>query len=65
MLDRSALILDIFASRARTREASLQVELAQHEYLLPRLRGGMRVSVDPAAVTGALDDWAQWKRFGL
>ncbi len=39
VLDRSALILDIFASRARTREASLQVELAQHEYLLPRLRG--------------------------
>src|SRR5690606_14969210 len=37
VLDRSALILDIFASRARTREASLQVELAQHEYLLPRL----------------------------
>ena len=39
VLDRSALILDIFASRARTREASLQVELAQHEYLMPRLRG--------------------------
>jgi GTP-binding protein HflX len=39
VLDRSALILDIFASRARTREAALQVELAQHEYLLPRLRG--------------------------
>lgn len=37
--DRSALILDIFAKRARTREASLQVELAQHEYLMPRLRG--------------------------
>ena len=39
VLDRSALILDIFASRARSHEASLQVELAQHEYLLPRLRG--------------------------
>jgi len=39
VLDRSALILDIFASRARTREAALQVDLAQHEYLLPRLRG--------------------------
>ncbi len=39
VIDRSALILDIFASRARTREATLQVELAQHEYLLPRLRG--------------------------
>ena len=39
VLDRSALILDIFAQRARTREATLQVELAQHEYLKPRLRG--------------------------
>ena len=35
--DRSGLILDIFARRARTREAMLQVELAQLEYLLPRL----------------------------
>ena len=42
VLDRSALILDIFASRASTREAALQVELAQHEYLLPRLRGQWR-----------------------
>lgn len=39
VLDRSALILDIFARRARTREGRLQVELAQHEYLLPRLAG--------------------------
>ena len=39
VLDRSALILDIFASRARSHEAALQVELAQHRYLLPRLRG--------------------------
>ena len=37
ILDRSELILDIFASRAKTREARLQVELAQLEYLLPRL----------------------------
>ena len=37
-IDRSALILDIFAKRARTKEASTQVELAQLEYLLPRLR---------------------------
>jgi GTP-binding protein HflX len=37
VLDRSALILDIFASRARTREAKTQVELAQLQYLLPRL----------------------------
>ena len=39
VLDRSALILDIFANRARTKEGVLQVELAQHEYLLPRLAG--------------------------
>jgi GTPase len=39
VLDRTALILDIFAQRASTREARLQVELAQTEYLLPRLAG--------------------------
>jgi len=37
IIDRSALILDIFAQHASTREGSLQVELAQYEYLLPRL----------------------------
>jgi GTPase len=37
ILDRSAIILDIFASRARTREAKTQVELAQLQYMLPRL----------------------------
>lgn len=37
VLDRTALILDIFAQHARTREGSLQVELAQYEYRLPRL----------------------------
>lgn len=39
VLDRSGLILDIFAQRARTREGQLQVELAQYQYLLPRLIG--------------------------
>ena len=39
VMDRSALILDIFAQRARTREGRLQVELAQYQYLLPRLLG--------------------------
>jgi len=39
IIDRTALILDIFAKRAQTREGRLQVELAQHEYLLPRLAG--------------------------
>jgi GTP-binding protein HflX len=38
VMDRSELILDIFATRARSREARLQVELAQLQYLLPRLR---------------------------
>lgn len=39
ILDRSTLILDIFASRAQTAQAKVQVELAQMQYLLPRLRG--------------------------
>ena len=38
VMDRAELILDIFATRARTREAKMQVELAQLEYLLPRLK---------------------------
>ena len=38
-IDRSDLILDIFARRAKTAQARLQVELAQYQYLLPRLRG--------------------------
>ena len=37
IIDRTALILDVFASRAKSREGKLQVSLAQHEYLLPRL----------------------------
>jgi len=39
IIDRVALILDIFSRRARTREGKLQVELAQHRYLYPRLAG--------------------------
>ena len=39
VIDRTQLILDIFAQRARTKEAQLQVELAQQQYLLPRLAG--------------------------
>ncbi len=38
-IDRSDLILDIFASRAKTAQAKTQVELAQYQYILPRLRG--------------------------
>lgn len=39
VIDRTALILDIFARHAQTREGRLQVQLAQNQYLLPRLRG--------------------------
>jgi len=39
VIDRVALILDIFSRRAQSREGQLQVELAQHQYLLPRLAG--------------------------
>ncbi len=39
IIDRTQLILDIFAGRAKTREGIIQVELAQHSYLLPRLSG--------------------------
>ncbi len=42
VIDRTALILDIFARRAQTHEGRLQVELAQNEYLLPRLAGRWR-----------------------
>ena len=42
VIDRSALILHIFARKARTHEGKLQVELAQHQYLLPRLIGQWR-----------------------
>ena len=39
MIDRTALILDVFARHARSRDGRVQVELAQAEYLLPRLAG--------------------------
>ena len=39
VIDRTALILDVFGRHARTHEGKLQVELAQHQYLLPRLVG--------------------------
>ena len=38
ILDRTSLVLDIFSQRARTKEAQIQIELAQLEYLQPRLR---------------------------
>jgi GTP-binding protein HflX len=48
VIDRTALILDIFAKHARTREGSLQVELAQYEYRLPRLTRGWTHLARPA-----------------
>jgi len=63
VLDRTALILDIFARHAHTREGRLQVELAQLEYRLPRLRGagtdlsrqaGGSRSAGPASAGGAI-----------
>ena len=53
VLDRSGLILDIFAQRARTREGQLQVELAQYKYLLPRLIGMWTHLVRQTASGGA------------
>jgi len=53
VLDRSGLILDIFAQRAATREGQLQVELAQYKYLLPRLTGMWRHLVRQTASGGA------------
>jgi len=53
VLDRSGLILDIFARRARTSEGRLQVELAQYKYLLPRLTGMWTHLVRQTASGGA------------
>jgi GTP-binding protein HflX len=54
VIDRTALILDIFAQHARTREGRLQVELAQLEYLLPRLTGrGVELSRQAGGTRGA------------
>ncbi|QIL50305.1 GTPase HflX [Weissella coleopterorum] len=46
ILDRTALILDIFASRAKTRLAQLQIEMARLQYQLPRLRTSMNIRLD-------------------
>lgn len=53
VLDRSGLILDIFASRAKTREGKIQVELAQYRYLLPRLTGMWKHLVRQTASGGS------------
>jgi len=54
VVDRTALILDIFAMRARSREGCLQVELAQMKYLLPRLIGQGQVLSRQAAAAGGM-----------
>ncbi len=53
VIDRSGLILDIFAERARTKEGKLQVELAQYKYVLPRLAGMWTHLVRQTASGGA------------
>lgn len=53
VMDRNALILDIFAERASTREGRLQVELAQYNYLLPRLTGMWKHLVRQTASGGS------------
>ena len=55
VIDRTQLILDIFASHARTREGQLQVELAQLEYMLPRLAGEADRCHSWAAASGLAD----------
>jgi len=62
VVDRTALILDIFAQHARSKEGKAQVELAQLQYLLPRLRGWVapcpaRPVVKPAAQVVV---WSAW-----
>ena len=52
VLDRTGLILDIFAQRAKTKEAKLQVQLARLQYQLPRLRTSMSVSLDQQTGAG-------------
>lgn len=52
VLDRTGLILDIFAQRAQTKEAKLQVQLARLQYQLPRLRTSMSVNLDQQTGAG-------------
>lgn len=54
IIDRSQLILDIFALHAGTKEAALAVELAQLQYLLPRLRGWGQALSDPGGIVGTM-----------
>jgi GTP-binding protein HflX len=67
VIDRTALILDIFAQHAHTREGSTQVELAQLSYLLPRIRGkGVELSRMGggygAGCASSRVTWTRWRR---
>jgi GTP-binding protein HflX len=66
VIDRTALILDIFAQHARSREGKAQVELAQLQYMLPRLRGWGESLSRPAVAASAPAAPARrsWKRTG-
>jgi GTP-binding protein HflX len=60
VIDRSALILDIFSQHARTREGMQQVELAQLEYRLPRLtRAWTHLR---ARLAAGRTNWQRWRR---
>ena len=59
VLDRTQLILDIFAQRARSREGRLQIELAQLQYLLPRLT---RMSIADGCRNESRGSSASWRR---
>lgn len=66
VIDRTQLILDIFAQRARTKEGKIQVELAQLKYLLPRLAGkGKKCPVWAAALEPAVPVKRNWKRIAV
>ena len=54
VMDKSALILEIFASRAKTKESMLQVECARLKYLLPRLQGSYKHMDRPVSYTHLL-----------
>lgn len=62
VLDRTALILDIFAVRARTREAKLQVESARLKYLLPRLAGMHGALTRQGGTSGSMSSRGAGKR---
>ena len=59
VMDRTMLILDIFAERAKTREAQLQVEVAQLQYMLPRLVGRQGITGPSRWRGGTCQPWSR------